>query len=83
MMRALGTILTFIFALWLPWQCAAVLAISVSLFEPLVPLAAGIFMDCLYYAPGSGLPLFCIGGLTATILSYLVRSQLKTSIIGG
>lgn len=67
---------------WFPWPLTAVLALSVSPFEPFIPLAAGVAFDLLYYAPHSGaFPYFTLFGAAATILAFFVRSRLKASII--
>lgn len=78
-----GTILTLLSAVFFPWPLTAFLALGVAPFEPLVPLAAGILVDTLYYSSSSGsLPLFTIYGALATALAFFVRSRLKTGIIG-
>jgi hypothetical protein len=83
MIRGLFTLLSFISVILFPWLLTVLLTLGVSIFEPLVPLAIGIFADTLYYTPQAGaLPLFAIYGAIVTALSFLVRSQLKTSIIG-
>jgi hypothetical protein len=54
-----------------------------SLFEPLLPLAAGLFVDTLYYMPhGGSVPLFTLIGAFVSVGAFFVRSRLKTSIIG-
>lgn len=83
MIRGLFTLLSFISVILFPWLLTVLLTLGVSIFEPLVPLAIGIFADTLYYTPQAGaLPLFTIYGAIVTALSFFVRSQLKTSIIG-
>ena len=80
MIHKLLVILTFVSALLFPWQLTVILALTGALFEPWLPLAAGLFVDTLYFvAPGS--PHFVLFGLGATILAFFVRNQLKTSII--
>ena len=54
MMRGILTSLTFISTVLFPWPLTVLLALAISLFEPLVPLAAGLFADTLYHAPQSG-----------------------------
>lgn len=84
MMRSLLVILVFVSILFFPWPFAAVLALISSLSIPLLPLAAGIFADTLYYAPGADmLPFFTLYGVIVTGIALLVRSHLKTSIIKG
>ncbi|MFZ3044168.1 MAG: hypothetical protein WA058_03655 [Minisyncoccia bacterium] len=76
------TVSTFISALLFPWPLTALLAFVASFFEPLVPLAAGLFADTLYYVPHSGSwPVFTLYGLVFSILAFLVRRQLRSSIM--
>ncbi len=83
MTRGILTSLTFISTVLFPWPLSVLLALCASLFEPLVPLAAGLFADTLYYVPQAGvLPLFTLGGGALTIIAFFVRDRLKTSIIG-
>jgi hypothetical protein len=83
MIRGLSTALAFISALLFPWPLTVLIALGLAVFEPLVPLAVGIFADTLYYTPHAGvLPWFVIFGGVFTMLAFFVRSQLKTSIIG-
>lgn len=83
MMRGTLTVLTFVSTVLFPWPLTAVLALGASVFEPLIPLAIGLFADTLYYAPLSGaLPIFTFYGALATALAFFVRSRLKTGIIG-
>lgn len=81
-MRGSLTVLTFISTVFLPWPFTALLALSASVFEPLVPLAAGLFADTLYYTPQAGiLPLFTFAGALLTAVAFFVRNRLKTGII--
>lgn len=83
MTRGLLTISTFISVIFFPWPFSALLAIGTSLMEPLVPLAAGIFADTLYYSSHTAkFPVFALYGLAATLLAFFVRSRLSASIIG-
>jgi hypothetical protein len=83
MIRKIFTILPFAAALFFPWPLTAVLALGVAVYEPLIPLAVGLFADTLYYSPyGGALPFFSLAGAATTALAFLVRSQLKASIIG-
>ena len=68
----------FLSAVLLPWPLTAFLALSAGVCEPLVPLAIGLFIDVLYYSNAAGLPWATILGALATVLLYLVRSQLRT-----
>jgi hypothetical protein len=80
MMPRLGTLLTFLSALFFPWPLTACLALGMALFEPLLPLAVGLFADTLYYFPhGGGLPFFTCAGALVTVGAFFVRSRLKTN----
>lgn len=84
MMRRALVFGTFLSALFFPWPLTACLAAGVSLFEPLVPLAVGLFVDTLYYVPhGMALPLFTLWGGLGTGVAFFVHSRLKTSSIEG
>lgn len=84
MIGKLGTVAAFLSALFFPWPLTACLALSVSITEPLVPFAVGLFVDTLHYSSGAAkIPLFTIWGALVTILAFFVRSRLKTSIIEG
>ncbi|MEK7144562.1 MAG: hypothetical protein AAB794_01740, partial [Patescibacteria group bacterium] len=80
--NALLTFSTFVSIVLFPWPLSALLVCITAFFEPLVPVAAGLFADTLYYAPGAGMPLFTLYGLVLSIIIVLVRSQLRASIIG-
>ena len=83
-MRGLLTLFVFIFIVFFPWPLAAALSLISSIFVPLLPLAAGIFADTLYYTPKIAVvPFFTLYGAVATGVALLVRSYLKTSIIKG
>lgn len=83
MMRGTLTIITFISTVLFPWPLTALLALAASAFEPLVPLSIGLFADTLYYVPSPGsFPVFTLYGALAAALAFIVRSRLKTSIIG-
>lgn len=76
------TIATFISAVLFPWPLTALLAVVSSFFEPLVPLAVGLFADTLYAAPSVGaLPIFTLYGLAVSIIAVFVRSRMRTSTI--
>lgn len=83
MTRAALTLSTLASVVFLPWPFAALLALSGSALEPLLPLSAGLLADTLYYyAPRFGaLPLFTIFGAATTALAFLVRSRLSASSI--
>lgn len=76
------TISTFISVVLFPWPLTTILALITSFFEPIVPLAAGLFTDTLYYTPHAGsLPVFTLYGLGLSILSIFVRRKLRASSI--
>ena len=83
MMRGVITLATFLSVLFFPWPITALLALGGAIIEPLLPLAAGIFADTLYYAPHAyALPVFSFFGALATACVFFVRSRLATGIIG-
>ena len=80
MMRGILTIASFVSVIFFPWPLTALLALAVSVLEPLVPLAVGLFADALYYTPSAGtLPLATLSGVAATTLMLFVRSRLRAS----
>lgn len=83
MISRMLTLASFVSAVFFPWPLTAVLALAAARAEPLVPLAAGIFADTLYYAPSSGgLPLFALGGAAATFGALFLRSRLRAATGG-
>jgi hypothetical protein len=83
MMRPVLTFSALVSAALFPWPLTALLALSVSLFEPLVPLSAGLLIDTFYYTPRPGVaPLFTMFGAALTVLAFFVRSRLSTGSIG-
>jgi hypothetical protein len=84
MMRGLLTMGTFISVVLFPWPLTVLFALVSACFEPLVPLAVGLFADTLYYLPREGvLPLFTLFGAGATVVAIFVRSRLSAGIIKG
>ncbi len=84
MIRGALTLVALASVIFFPWPLTAVLMLVSSSLEPLVPLAAGIFADTLYYTPKAGvLPFFTLFGALTTVVALLVRSRLRTGIIGG
>lgn len=82
MIRGILTLFVFVSIIFFPWPLAAAFVLVSSLFLPLLPLAAGIFADTLYYTPQANiLPLFTLYGAAVTGIALFVRSRLKTSII--
>lgn len=79
MIQGITTVATFLAIIFLPWPIAALIALIGSLKEPLLPLAAGLTADVLYFVPQEGaLPLFSILGAVATIVAFFARSRLTT-----
>lgn len=75
---------SFISAILFPWPLTVIFALAASVYEPLIPLAAGLFVDTLYYVPQDGaMPLFTLYGALATTAAFLMRDRLKTGIIRG
>lgn len=82
MTRGILTFLSFVSAIFFPWIFTVVLALAVSLSEPLIPLAIGLFADTLYYVPSAEIiPFFTLYGAIASVVASLVRSRLKAGII--
>lgn len=82
MIRGMLTFSTLVSIVFFPWPFTAALALIASLTEPLVPLAAGIVADTLYYGYHAyALPLFTLYGALLTALALLVRSRLMASSI--
>lgn len=76
------TVSTFVSVVLFPWPFTALLALATSLSEPLVPLAAGLFADTLYYAPqAGGLPVFTLYGAAISLIAVFVRRWLRASIM--
>lgn len=76
------TVSTFVSAALFPWPATALLALVASVEEPLVPFSVGVFMDVLYFAPGTGVwPTATLYGFVFSIIAVFVRRQLRASII--
>lgn len=76
-MSATLTVASFICAIFFPWPLTVVVALAATYYEPLVPLAVGIFADALYFVPGTGVPLASLLGLAGTAAAYLLRSRFQ------
>ncbi len=84
MMRGLITLAAFVSAVFFPWPLTAFLAVGAAITEPLVPLALGIFVDTLYYAPSASfLPLSTLLGAVVTAVAFFVHSRLRAGSMGG
>jgi len=77
----LGIIGAFVSVIFLPWLVTACIAVVLAAFDPLVPIALGIFADALYMPYGSFLPVSTLLGAGVAIVAFFVRSRLKTSIM--
>lgn len=83
MLHAIPPFLTLASVVFFPWPLSAALALLSASVEPLVPLAAGLFADVLYYTPqGYGLPLFTLFGALCTSAAFFVRSRMRAGIMG-
>ena len=82
MMRGALIVSTLVSVIFFPWPFTVLLAFAAAFTEPLMPLAAGLFADTLYYAPlGHVVPLATLAGAVVTLMALFVRSQLRTGII--
>lgn len=77
MIRSILTISTFLSALFFPWPLTVLLGAAAGMYEPLVPLAVGLFIDVLFYTPGAGWPLATLFGLVATLGMYALRARFQ------
>jgi hypothetical protein len=67
-----------------PWPLSAALALSAAIYFPLAPLACGILIDALYFAPGAyPYPFFLAAGLLAALAALFVHRFVETSIMRG
>lgn len=81
-MRGILTIIAFVSTVLLPWPLTVFLALVTAFFEPLVPLAVGLFADTLYFVPqAGGIPIFTIYGVVIATIAFFVRSRLSEGII--
>ena len=78
-MRGISILFVFVSVIFFPWMFTVVIAIISSFFLPLLPIAAGIFADTLYYT--TGVPIFSLGGAFVTVAAFIVRSRLSASIM--
>jgi len=81
-MRGSVTFLVFISTMVFPWPLTVLLVLAASSIEPLIPFAAGLFADTLYYVPhDAALPLWSIGGGVVSLIASVVHSRLRTGSI--
>lgn len=76
------TVAALVSVAFFPWPFSVFLAVLASFRDPLVPLAAGLLADALYYVPHEGsLPMFTFYGLLVSVMVAFVRRALRTSIM--
>jgi len=81
MMRGILACSTLVSVIAFPWPLTVLLALAASLTEPLIPLAAGLLADTLYYAPhAQTFPFFTLGGAAVTAAVVFVRGRLSTRL---
>lgn len=82
MIRGLVTIGTLSSVVFFPWQLSVALMTYAAVYEPLVPLAAGMLADALYYTSYStATPFFSLYGAVATSIALFVHSRLRTGTL--
>ena len=82
MMRGVIAIFALVSAFVFPWAFTAGIALVAALWIPLLPLAVGLLLDILYYAPHAHwFPLGTVLGAVVTLLAHIVRTRLKAGII--
>lgn len=82
MTRGAVAVFVLISAFIFPWIYTAGIAFVTALWIPLLPLAAGILLDILYYAPHAHwFPLGTVLGALVTLVAHFVRTRLKAGII--
>lgn len=84
MIRSLLSAFSLAAVILFPWPFAALVALMAATVEPLVPFAAGVFADTLYFVPHTSILPYCsVWGAFATTVAFLVRRWLEASIIRG
>ena len=73
------SLLPFISAFFFPYPLTLALTLVAGFAFPPMALAAGIFIDLLYYA--GGIPLGTLAGATAALVAYFVRQFVRTRIM--
>ncbi len=76
------TLLALVSIIAFPWPLTVLIVLIAAPFEPFVPLVVGVAADVFYYPQHAGMPFFTGLGALVTVSILLVRSQLKTGIIG-
>lgn len=75
---ALG-ILPFVSALFFPYPLTLALMFAAGFVFPPLALAAGVFVDLLYYA--GGWPQGLVAGATIALVAHLVRQFVRARIM--
>lgn len=82
MIRAAFLLAACLAPFFFPLPLTLALALFAGLLFPLAPLATGLILDALYFAPGAyALPLYTVLGVIAALAVFLVRRFVKTSIM--
>lgn len=77
-MRGVFTFCTLVAAVIFPWPLTALLVLSMTSLEPLLPLAAGIIYDSLYFTPHTyAFPLATVYGAGVALFASVVHSRLR------
>lgn len=65
---------------WLPWPVTVALGFAAAFLMPGAAAGLGLLAEVLYGS--GGMPYLLLAGLLGTILAILVRSFVKTRIMG-
>ncbi len=79
MIRILFFAVAFFSLFAFPWHYAAILAVILSLFVPLLVLAFGILTDVLYYTPGA-LPIGTLFGLICFGIAFFASRFIRSRV---
>lgn len=82
MMPKALTLLALVSVIAFPWPFTVLIVLVTVPFEPFAPLVVGVVTDVFYYPQHAGMPIFTGLGALTTVSILLVRSRLKTGIIG-
>lgn len=78
------TIAALASAFLFPWPFTALIALAAAFWEPLVPLAAGILLDALYWTPAvHAWPYGTLAGAIASLGAFFLRSRLRPDLGSG
>lgn len=77
-MRGVFTFCTLAGTILFPWPLTVVLVLGMAFLEPLLPLAAGIIFDSLYFtSPAQTLPIATLYGAGISFFACVVHSRLR------